>query len=72
VGVEAEDGRALRRAVAAEALEDGRAVVDDVGADVDAGVVPRDEFPLIQMKSERGEPCRTISRRTPSVNEAAE
>ncbi len=51
---EAEDGGGVRLlvaagalGVAADALEDGGAVVDDVGHDVDVGVVPGDEFPVV-------------------------
>ena len=40
---EAEDGRPLRRVVAADALEDAGAVVEPMRADVDLGVVPVDE-----------------------------
>ena len=35
--------------VAADAFEDGRAVVDDVGHDVDLGLLPGDNSPLCQM-----------------------
>src|SRR5439155_1130052 len=41
---EAEHGRTLRRLVAADALEDARAVVEAVGADVNPSVVPVDEL----------------------------
>ena len=41
---EAEHGRAFRRVVAADALEDARAVVEAVSADVNARIVPVDEL----------------------------
>ncbi len=44
VVAEAEDGRALWRVVAADALEDARAVVQAVNADMDLGVGPVDEL----------------------------
>src|ERR1044072_6706613 len=44
---QAEDGGAAPRLVAAYALEDGRAVVEDVRHDGDARVVPRDELAVV-------------------------
>jgi hypothetical protein len=41
---EAEDAGTLLGFVAADAFEDGGAVADDVGEDVNLGVVPVDEF----------------------------
>jgi hypothetical protein len=41
---EPEDGRALGRLVGANSLEDTRAVVEPMGADVDLGVGPVNEL----------------------------
>ena len=41
---QAKDGRAGRRLVAADALEDARPVVQAVGADVDRRLIPVDEL----------------------------
>ncbi len=44
--LEAKDGRAALGVVAADALEDSRAVMQAVGADVDPGVRPVHELPV--------------------------
>ena len=47
VFAQTEYGDALRRVVGANAFEDGGAVTDDVGKDVDLGVVPGDKFSVV-------------------------
>jgi hypothetical protein len=44
--VETEYGSALRRVVGTDALEYASPVVDDVGKEVDGGVVPRHELAI--------------------------
>ena len=44
---EAENGGALLGFVAADAFEDGGAVADDVGKDVEGGVVPVDPLSVV-------------------------
>src|SRR5262249_39304344 len=47
VFAKAEDGRTLRRFVAADAFENGGTVADDVRKDVELGVVPVDPFAVV-------------------------
>jgi len=42
-----ENGRALRLGVAADALEDAGAIVDDMAHDVDGGVLPGDQISVM-------------------------
>ena len=66
VGVEAEDGGAARGVVAANALEDGGAVLHGVREDVDVGIVPANEFavapdPVGRREFARGGLCHSCA-----------